>query len=408
MVDISMTRLSLAMLRAEIRKLQGDGRGTVLLAISAGWGLAIGARMIYPVVLPQLREAYELDLAHAGALLTVLFVAYALGQLPGGLLADRIGERVTLTMSMLLSGGALGAVLFARSRTALFVATALFGFAVGFYAIARFTAVASLYPQGFGTAIGITNAAPALGQAVFPALAGSITALLGWQFGLGYPLPIFVLIAVALWLTLRGPSSNRGAAGEFFSRDTVQTLVSAFKEPSVILATVVLTLGFFIWQAFTGFYPTYLMEEKGLSQSVAGLMFGVYFVASAAIHPISGLIYDRWDVTYTVPIAGVAVLMFLSLPFVERISVLVVISILLGTLLAFETSTESYLVDALPSLVEGTGYGILRTFVFATGAVSPVLFGAIADRGFFDELFFVLAGIGVLMIVIATQLPVNE
>lgn len=44
----------------------------------------MGVRMIYPVLLPRIRTAYDLDLTTAGFLLTVLFLAYALGQLPGG------------------------------------------------------------------------------------------------------------------------------------------------------------------------------------------------------------------------------------------------------------------------------------------------------------------------------------
>ncbi|AUX10357.1 major facilitator superfamily MFS_1 [Halalkaliarchaeum desulfuricum] len=393
---------------SQLRHLASEGRGPILLAIAAGWGLTIGTRTIYPVLLPDLRVAYGLDLATAGALLTVLFAAYALGQLPGGLFADRIGERKTLVASMVLSGGSVVLIVVAGSPIALFLATAAFGFGVGFYAIARFTAIAKVYPDGYGTAIGITNVAPEIGQAALPPIAGVIAVALGWQFGFGVAIPAFVLVAIALWVTVPVESDDTGSAVDTVSVATARYVAGELKNPPVLLATLVLIVGFSIWQAFTGFYPTYLIEQKGVSPVIASLLFGLYFVSTAIIHPVSGMIYDRLNVRYTaVPIVA-SVLALAALPFVDHLWLLVAISILLGTLLSFETATESYLVGALPEDVEGTGFGILRTLVFAAGAASPIAFGAAADRGFFDETFLVLAVLTVVLIVLSSRLPLID
>jgi len=398
----------LASVGRELRRLSGDGRGRILLGVAAGWGLTVGGRMVYPVLLPDLRAAYGLDLAAAGSLLTLLFLAYALGQLPGGILADRIGERITLTLSVGLSGVALVLIVFARSRLVLFAATALFGAAVGFYAIGRFTAVATLYPEGYGTAIGVTNVAPALGQATLPPLAGVIAVLVGWQLGFGFLVPVFGLVAVSLWLTVPAHEPAARSGVDSLSLESGRYVLRALGDRSILHATAVMILGISIWQAFTGFYPTYLIEVKGLSAPVASALFGIYFVSTAIMHPLSGLIYDRLNVRYTLSLVSVTVVSLLALPFVESIWMLVVLSGLLGTLLAFETSTESYLVGALPDDIEGTGFGILRTTVFATGAVSPILFGAVADRGYFDEGFLVFAGIAAVVVLLGTRLPLEN
>ncbi|MGM0605559.1 MAG: MFS transporter [Halobacteriota archaeon] len=403
-----MIRTYLSSIGRELRILGGDGRGSVLLAIAAGWGLTIGGRTIYPVLLPHLRTAYGFDLATAGLLLAILFLAYSVGQLPGGFLADRIGERTTLTASVALSGGALALIVVARESAALFVATAVFGFAVGFYAIARFTAIASIYPDRFGTAIGVTNAAPELGQAIVPPIAGVVAVSIGWQYGFGFAIPLFAIVAITLWIVVPGGARTEPSPIDTVSFATVRYVGSALRNRQIVVGTTVLILGISIWQAFTGFYPTYLIEEKGISPPIASVLFGIYFASTAIVHPISGVIYDRWNVRYTFSVVAVSVVAFASLPFVERLWQLVAVSVLLGSFMGFETSTESYLVNALPSDVEGTGFGILRTLVFATGATSPILFGAIADRGFFDELFLLLAALGVGMLAVATQLPVSE
>lgn len=388
--------------------LGSKGRGPILLVIAAGWGITIGTRAIYPVVLPDLRAAYGLDLTGAGVLLTILFVAYAIGQLPGGIFADRIGERKTLTASLALSGGALVLIITAGSTIALFLATAVFGFGVGFYAIARFTAIATIYPEGYGTAIGVTNVSPEVAQAVFPPIAGFIAVAVGWQYGFGATIPLFLLVGAGLWIYIPTHASDERSAVDTVSLETGRYVFSALGNPPIILGTLVMILGFSVWQAFTGFYPTYLIEEKGLSPSIASLLFGLYFAGSALIHPISGMIYDRTNIRYPTILVLFAGIALLGLPFAENLGVLVVISLLLGTLLAFETSTESYLVAALPADVEGTGFGILRTIVFATGATSPIVFGAAAERGFFDEMFLVLAGITFVLVGIGLRLPLDD
>ena len=398
----------LASVGTELRRLGSRGRGRILFVVALGWGLTVGGRMVYPVLLPHLRVSFDLDLAAAGLLLSFLFVAYALGQLPGGVLADRVGERLTLTLSVGLSGLALVLLASVGTTGALFGGTILLGFAVGLYAIGRFTAVATLYPEGYGTAVGVLNVAPAIGQALLPPLAGVVAVLVGWRAGFGFLVPAFVLVALSLWLVVPVRDADAERAVDSLSLGTVRHLLSVLRDPAIVLATTVMILGISVWQAFTGFYPTYLIEEKGLSSTAASLLFGIYFAATAFMHPISGLIYDRLDVRYTLGVVGVAAVSLAALPFVDSIWILGIVSILLGTLLAFETSTESYLVATLPAEVQGTGFGVLRTTVFAVGAISPVAFGAVAERGFFDEVFFVFAGLAAVVVVLGTRLPVVD
>ncbi|MFC6719865.1 MFS transporter [Natrialbaceae archaeon GCM10025810] len=386
------------------RTLWGDGRGKTLVVVAAGWGLTIGGRMIYPVLLPHLRNAYDFGLSTAGVLLTVLFFAYAVGQLPSGILADRIGEAKTLVLSMGISAGAILLIVTATSTPFLFFATAVFGFGVGLYAIARFTALNNLYSEHFGTAIGVTNSASEIGQALLPPAAGFVAVAIGWQFGFGFTIPLFVLVAGALWITVPERPETDASAVETLSLETGRYVISQLSQPSIVLATTIFVLGISVWQAFTGFYPTYLVEVKGLSTTVAGTIFGLYFALSALVHPISGTIYDRRGLRHTFLLVAVSVVALAALPFVEGTWSLAAITVPLSSLLAFGTATESYLVDALPEDMEGTGFGVLRTVSFGLGAASPVVFGAAADRGFFDEVFLSLAVAAGVMILLAVRI----
>ncbi|WP_164974808.1 MFS transporter [Halegenticoccus tardaugens] len=366
----------------------------------------MGVRMIYPVLLPHLRTTYDLDLTTSGFLLTVLFLAYAIGQLPSGMLADRIGEQLILTLSMLMSAVTLTLVVSASSPGVLFAATALFGFGAALYAVARYTIIPQLYPDNIGTANGVTAASQDAGQSVLPPLAGLIAASFIWQLGFAFTIPLFLLMAVVLWrIVPHQPSMSKDSA-DTLSFEGARYMSLVLRQPAVVYPTSVLILGLCIWQAFTSFYPTYLVEVKGLSTTVAGIMFGLFFALGILIKPLSGGAYDRIGIRHSLMIvASGPVIAFISLPLFDGFWALVIITVFVSTLLGFATITEPYLLETLPDDVRGTGFGILRTIAFMIGALSPVFFGGAADRGFFDEAFVVLAAVAGTMVLLAIRIP---
>lgn len=88
-----------------------------------------------------------------------MWIAYGLGQLPGGVLADWAGERLLLILSSLIASGMLALVVIADSLVILFVVTSLFGPGTALYGVSRFTILKDIYPDQIGTATGVTMAA---------------------------------------------------------------------------------------------------------------------------------------------------------------------------------------------------------------------------------------------------------
>jgi MFS family permease len=88
-----------------IGQLQGDGRGRLFLVLTVGWLFAIGTRVVFPALLPEVRAALAFDLTTAGLVLTAPWIAYALSQFPGGVLGDRFGERAILVASAAVATG---------------------------------------------------------------------------------------------------------------------------------------------------------------------------------------------------------------------------------------------------------------------------------------------------------------
>lgn len=372
--------------------LWGGGRGKMLIVIAIGWFLSISVRMVYPALLPHLRETYNLTLTTAGLLLTVLWLAYGLGQLPGGILADRIGEGTVLVVSTLLSAGTLTLVVTAGSAPILFAATALFGLGTALYGVTRFTILSNLYPDDVGAATGVTMAVGDIGNAVMPPIASSIAIAVAWQYGLGFAIPFFVLVAAGLWKIVPSQTSGTTSAVDSLSIVSLRNIAQRLWHPSIVHGVIILILGNCVMQAFISFYPTYLIEIKGLAAPLATGIFGFFFALGAIIKPLSGGAYDRIGIRQSLLfIMGVSSIAYALLPIIDGFWVLVAVTVPVSSLLGYETIVIASLTKALASDIQGTGLGVLRTIYIIIGALSPVAFGWIAERGFFDEGFFILS-----------------
>jgi MFS family permease len=360
--------------------------------------------MVYPVMLPHLQTEYGLNLRTTGLLLTVLWSTYAIGQLPGGMLTDEFGERNVLSASTLMSAAMLFFVITAEYTLILFVTTALLGFTTALYGVARYTAISKMFSAREGAAIGVTLAAGNIGNAILPAIAGAIAAVFVWQFGFGFSIPLFLLVTIFLWAVV--PRDTLETAGDAFTLNSARSVLAELFRFEIFLITVMLILGVSVWQIFTGFYPTYLIEVKGLSPTVAAGLFSVFFGFAIFIQPLSGAVYDRIGIRRTLPIfLGITAVGFIILFFSDGVWTLAGVTVLLGCMTSTVAVTMPYLTGTLSEEVQGTGLGLLRTSYMLVGAVSPTAFGTIAEAGYFAEGFSALALLIVGMIGIVSLLP---
>ncbi|SDJ73802.1 Predicted arabinose efflux permease, MFS family [Halovenus aranensis] len=392
-------------IRAEAASLLGEGKGKVLGPVAVGWGLLVGTRMVYPVVLPSLQEMFGLSLSTAGLLVTVLWLGSAVGQLPSGVLTDRYTERRMMVTGTVTVATALSLVVVAPTPILLYCATALVGVGLSLYPIARITILTETYPDRLGSALGVTMATGDLGQTVFPPLAGVLTAVLAWQFGFGVMIPLLLTVGLTLWVTLPDTSTNDTDETDL-SVERLRYILSELRSPALVFMTVVLFLFIFVWQTFSAFYPTYLADEKGLSDTMASALFGLFFGFGVVVKPLAGSAYDRIGMRRSLvavlvgPVAGLVLL-----PFVDGIWPLVGITALVSSMLGTGAITQSYLSELFADDMRGTGLGVVRTTAATLGASGPVLFGIVADRGYFDEGYLALAGVMAVIILLTLRMP---
>ena len=400
----SLLASTLAETRRTAAALRGAGRGSILAAVSLGWGLSMGIRLAFPPLLPAIREALGLDLTTAGLLITLLWLAYAVGQLPGGILADRFGERNVLVASATLGLLTIGLVVTSVGLGPLLVGTVLFGLATGLYAPTRFTMVTDIYPDRGATAMGVISAAGNLGASLLPVGAGLVAATLGWRAGLGVWTPAFVITAVWLFRVVPRRTSERAGVGA--PATTTRRVLGAVTRPAVRRGTLQMLFMEIVFLSFTGFYPTYLVAVKGLGTGTAATVYGIFFATGIVVQPVAGAVGDRFGPRYTMAAAAAfTVATLAALPAVNGVVPLALLTVLITAQMGFWPIAQTAVIEALPTAVQGSGFGVIRTAYLLVAAGGPVVVGRIADEGYFETAFLLLAGVAVIPFLLSFGWP---
>lgn len=384
--------------RTVFRRLVADGNGWVLLVVTGSWFMFFGMRLVLPALVPQFRITFDLSLTSAGWLLSVLGVSYAAGQFPGGVLSDRFGERTIMIGSAAAAGTAVTLLALSPGVGLLFVGTFVFGIAAALFSPARYVIVSKLYTSSDGTAMSIVSAGGNLGASALPAAAGILATIATWRLGFGLIASAFVLVVVGLWYVIPAPRppASGGQPSKTDGGEALSTreFIRSVSKPSILLVATILVCHSFIFQGFTAFYPTYLVDQKGISSGLSATLFSLFFATGIVTKIVVGPSGDVFGKPATIGamFAGLSTAL-LVLPFVEGVPALVGATLLMTCLLGIVPVATALLTNELSDHVAGSGLGLLRTLYTLAGATSPVLVGTLADRGQFDAAFGLFGGV---------------
>ena len=388
-----------------VGELRGDGRGRTLLAIALGWVFVLGGRFLVPSVLPQVKTTFPVGDLGAGVAVTVIWGSYAVMQSPAGLLVDRLGERLLLACSLLLTAGSVLVIGIAPVFLAFLLGCGIFGLATGLYGPARGTALSRAFPAHDGAAIGATLAAGSIGSAVLPFLAGALVETAGWRLVIAGLAPPLLIVAAFAWRSVP-PQDASTAPTAAAPIELVGDLFDAVRTKGVAVAGAAITLMVFVFQGVSAFYVTYLVTMKPFTQTVAAGMFALVFVGGAIAQVGGGALADRIGERWLlVGVSAAGVPLLAAVPSVGGFWPVAVLSVLLGSRLAVAPITNAYIIAVLPADVQGATWGTLRTGFFLLGAGGSTLVGAFADRGLFDEALYLLAALTGLAAVLYAFLP---
>jgi len=323
---------------------------------------------------PLLQAQFGLAYAAIGALRGLYSAFFALGQIPAGSLATRIGAARVLAGGTLLAalGFAIAGLTGSLVGVAIGLAVAGLGGACQHPLSSSLVAAAYAGPRS-RTALGTYNFSGDLGKAVLPASFALLAAAVGWQTGLVAVAILGVLGAGAILALVPATPLDRP-----LERDEVGAGGSD-KPWAFRLLVAIHVADDLVRSGFLIFLP-FLLRDKGADLPTIGLGLSLVFAGGAAGKLACGWLGARFGVVRTVILTETATTLLILALLPSSLPLSLVLLPAVGLML---NGTSSVLYGTVPEFVTAErrtkAFAIFYTSGSLTGMVGPLLFGTLGD-----------------------------
>ncbi len=332
-----------------------------------------------------------------GQIFTGFLIGYALFQIPGGLLGDRIGPKLTLGVSVLMWGvctiltGLVGRGS-AGAHVGSFLPLWLVRFVLGL-------AEASTYPVGarvvynwiaprqraFANSLMLTGTS--VGAAAASPLMSWLMVRAGWHKSFAIiSIPAFILAVVWLLFASDHPARADIKSEAQAGRNNIAELKNILRSRRVLLLCISYVSEGYVLFLFVFWLYIYLVEVRGFSLLKGGFMTALPWITGLCLTPLGGFLTDRLSLgrsrlagSKIVVIAGYSasgLLLFAAAYSSERAMCIVALCLSVGFLMAAEApfwASATYLSGRHSGAVSGVmnAAGILGGI--ASTSLMPIL-----------------------------------
>jgi MFS family permease len=411
----------------QLIQLATPGQRRTLLAAALGWMLDSFDAMLYALVLAHVMRDLGMTKATAGLLSTLMLLASGIGGIMFGFLADRVGRKRALMLSIVT----YSVCSFASGLSTSILMLAVFRFVLGLGMGGEWntgaTLVAETWPDELrAKALAIVQSSWAIGYALAALVAGIVLRYANWR------MVFFVGIlpaAVTLWIRNRVPESEmwiehrrlerqdqklepRGARGTQGN----ESFFAIFRPPYLKSTFALLFLNFFGlfgWWGLFQWIPAYLslpVDRGGRGFGIMGTTTLLLVLNLLGMFP--GYVSFGWVADYLGRRRSFMLYLFVAALLIPLYAMARSQSglLVLGAVVAFfgtgwfsgcgTIGSEIY-----PTNLRARGLGFTYTGARAMSCVAPFVIGRIGDKKGLDSAFYLCAAAFLLASLMATHLP---
>lgn len=409
----------------QLLKQATPGQRRTLLAAALGWMLDSFDAMLYALVLAHVMRDFGMSKATSGLLYTLTLLASGIGGVFFGFLADRIGRKRALMLSILTysicsfaSGLSTGVLMLAVFRFIL-------GLGMGGEWNTGATLVAETWPDELrAKAIAIVQSSWAIGFALAALVAGVVLRYANWRavFFVGI-LPA----AITLWIRNRVPESDMWKEHRRLAADSERvaqaqqhydhdSFLRIFRPPYLKSTIALLLLNFFgmfgWWGLFT-WLPPYLslpVEQGGRGFGVMGTTSLLVVLNLCGMFPgyaSFGWVADHLGRRRSFMLYTFTAALLVPLYAMARSPAVLLV---LGTIVAFFGTgffSGSGIIgsEIFPTRVRARALGFTYNGARTMSSLAPLIIGWVGQIKGLSWAFYLCAGAFFLASVMATQLP---
>lgn len=366
------------------------------------------SHLLLPPLFPVLMSEFDLSFSQVGLLMTVFFVVSGVGQASAGFVVDRLGARPVLFASLLLFMTAALVAANVQGYTGLVLVSVLAGLGNAPFHPVDFSILNQrVSAPRLGHAFSVHGLTGNLGWAAAPVFLVGVSALADWRTAYLAAAVLYLCVFALLWwqrahlrtdVVLRSGDASRGSDLAFMKLPVVWWCFAFFLLSTVTLA-VVQTYSASILKAVHGvslqaatFTLTAYMLCGALGMAVGGFIAGRSAHADRVVGVCMGLGALLMGVAATGTLGGLGTMVVLAATgFAVGIA---------------GPSRDMMIRRATPKGATGRVYGTVYSGLDVGFAISPLMFGAFMDRGWYGV---TLAGAAmVLMLSVVAALGVGR
>jgi sugar phosphate permease len=397
-------------------------RWLVLLLISLMYMITYMDRTGISIAAPAMAKEFGLSQTALGIVFSVFLWAYALGQIPLGSLADRLGPRLVLLIIVPFWSLMTAMTAIAGGIASLIVLRFVFGLAEAGAFPAATRAMQLWFPKAErGIVHGVTHSFSRLAVAVVPFIAGSIMVAFGWRWIFYVFGAAGLLWSVAFYFLYRNlpeedAKVNQSELAQIRGRDLDGAIKQVdlhqhlappwraiFRSANMWYIAAGYCCFYYGTYFFMTWFPTYLLEYRHLSLKSVGVLASLPLLAGMVGDIVGGTLTDtvyrktgklkfaRRIVAAPAMLASGACL----IPAAMTHSAWTAILCLTASLFFLELVISP--AWAVPMDVggefSGTVSGVMNMAGSLAASLSPIIFGALVQRGFWITPFVITAGV---------------
>ena len=365
-------------------------------------GLAHGtshfSHLLLAPLFPVFIREFDLTFSDVGLLMSLFFVVSGSGQALAGFVVDRLGARPVLFGAITLFLLAALVASQASGYTGLVLAALLAGLGNAPFHPADFTILNQRVSAArLGHAFSAHGLTGNLGWALAPAFLIGISAATDWRTAyLGAALLYASVLAVLFWnrdklrteVVVRHPDAPRGADLDFLKLPVVWWCFAFFLLSTMTLAVV------------QSFAPSILKALYGVSVEAATLTISAYMLFGALGMLIGGFVATKTEhsdrVVAWAMTSGAALLLVCATGVLGGAGTMAALAATGFAVGIGGPSRDMMIKKATPTGATGRVYGTVYSGLDVGFALSPVVFGALMDQGWYAT---TLAGAAVVLMV---------
>jgi sugar phosphate permease len=397
-------------------------RWMVLLLISLMYMITYMDRTGISIAAPSMAKEFGLSQTALGIVFSVFLWAYAIGQTPLGWLADRMGPRLVLLIIVPFWSLMTATTAIAGGVASLIAIRFVFGLAEAGAFPAATRAMQLWFPKAErGIVHGVTHSFSRFAVAVVPFLAVSIMVAFGWRWIFYIFGSAGLLWSIAFYLLYRNlpeehPKVNREELAHIRGCNPDGAIHPVELHPQLAPPWRIIFRSANMWYIAAGYccfyygtyffmtwFPTYLLEYRHLSLKAVGTLASLPLFAGMVGDIVGGTLTDRvyrktGKLKFSRRIVAAPAMLASGvclIPAALAHSAWTAILCLTASLFFLELVIGP--AWAVPMDVggeySGTVSGVMNMAGSLAASLSPILFGALVQRGFWITPFFISAGV---------------